>query len=858
MSHRPRDRRRPGAPPAALPAALALAVSAALALALAGGAAAQEPAPPPPAPPAPEELTVDPAVPEPAEERPPALQVPLTLETQVPERVDVGGEGPAGFEGQTIAAVEVHGLQNLSEETLLYYLDVQPGQTLRQGSLDSRIQSLWQRELIDDLTVRYQPHEGGVKLIVEVVERPILRSVDYQGLKKVNRSDIQDKIVDERIALREGSPLARGELARLEAAIEEVYADKGYRFADVEYQLEPSGPAEVRAVFTVDEGTRVRISDIGFEGNTVFPDWRLELEMRKQADTGPISRLLRHDIYNPGKLEEDLEKIREMYRQRGYKNVTLGEPEVELAESGRRRRLEVTVPIEEGERFRFGEIRIEGNEVYSDTALLRVFRNRSGEWLKADLIEEGLESVRELYANTGYMFARVEPEILERDDNVADVVIHVDEGDQFRVGRIDFRGNTRTMDKVLRRELRVQEGYVINVAALRNSVYKINQLGYFQLNEEEPVEIDVDPEGKLVDLTFVGDEADRTELQFGGGWSEFDGFFGQFAVRTQNFLGRGESVSASFQTGRRQDFFDLGYFVPWFLDRPQTIGVQVFSQSYDFEFFNQEEEYAQTIEGGTLTYGRSFRLFNSISIAYTRARYEERGEIFDPLTGEVTIIEREAIDSSSIRPVYVFNSVDNRFEPTRGTRFALSSEYSGGPLGGEDNFVKPEVTLTLFRPIGKSFPVRNVFGLNAEAGYLRPFEEGIDSRLRFYFLGGERSIRGFAPRSLVPVNANGDVLRDEFLRVQGGDRFAQLNLEYHFLAGGPFRVVLFSDAANIWAPEQDLDFERLYWTAGAELRVLVPVFGAPLRFIYSFNLGDEPPRGSNDFEDFQFSIGTTF
>jgi outer membrane protein insertion porin family len=833
--------------------ALLLLAALALGVAFAGPVAAQEPQAPPP-----EDLVTDPGVPEPIEETPPALRVPLTTGQEVPERVDVGGTGPAAFEGQTITAVEVRGLANLAEETLLYYLDVAPGQTLRLGSLDSRMKSLWDRELVDDVTIRYQPEAGGVRLLVDVVERPILRSVDYQGLKKLSRGDVQDKIVDERIAVREGAPLAMGELARLESAIEQLYADKGYRFADASYVLEPAGPAEVRAVFTVDEGDRVRIRDIGFEGNTVFPDWRLELEMRKQSSTGPISRLLRHDIYNPGKLEEDLDRIRKLYRERGFKNVALGEPEVEISERGRRRRLELTLPIEEGERFRFGDIRIEGNDVYSDQALLRVFRNRSGEWLKADLIEEGLESVRELYSNTGYMFARIEPEILERDDNVADVVIHVDEGEQFRVGRIDFRGNTRTMDKVLRRELRVQEGYVMNVAALRNSVFKINQLGYFKLNEEEPVEIDVNPEAKLVDLTFVGEEADRTELQFGGGWSEFEGFFGQFAVRTHNFLGRGENVSASFQSGRRQDFFDLGYFVPWFLDRPQTIGLQVFSRSLEYDFFSAQEEYSQTTEGGTLTYGRSFKLFNSLSLSYTRARYEERGQFLNPLTGEFEVFERAAIDSSSIRPVYLFNSINNRLEPTRGTRFTLSSEYAGGPLGGEDNFLRPEMTFTMFRPLGKQYPLRSVFGLNAEVGYLRPFDEGIESRLRYYFLGGERSLRGFAPRSLVPLNDEGLPVRNEFLQLQGGDRFAQVNVEYHFLAGGPFRVVLFTDSANVWAPDQDLDFERLYWTAGVELRVLVPVFGAPLRFIYAFNLGDEPPLGSRDFEDFQFSIGTTF
>jgi outer membrane protein insertion porin family len=828
-----------------------------LAALAAGAAIAQEPVEGQP----PEEEP--PAAAEPATEPP---QDPLGLaaptgspSAQVREIPVVGGDGPASYEGRPITAIETRGLASLSEETLLYYLDLAPGQVLRLESLNSRLKSLWDRELIDDIEIRYLPEGDGVKLIIEVVERPVLRSVDYQGLKKVSRTDIQDRIVEERITVREGAPLSRGELSRLEAAIEALYADKGYRFASVDYRLEPVGPAEVKAVFTVDEGDRVRISEIDFEGNTVFADWRLELAMRKQAESGPVSRLLKRDIYNPGKLEEDLEKIRKLYRERGYKNVLLGEPELDVVDRGRKRRLELTIPVEEGERFRFGQITIEGNEVYSDQALLRTFRNKQGQWLKADLIEEGLEAVRELYANTGYMFARVEPELVERDDNVADVVIHVNEGEQFRVGRLDFRGNTRTMDKVLRRELRVQEGYVMNVAALRNSVYKVNQLGYFKLNEDEPVEIDVNAEEKLVDLTFVGEESDRTELQFGGGWSEFEGFFGTFSVRTHNFLGRGESVQASFQSGRRQDYFNLGYFVPWFLDRPQTIGLQVFSQALDYDFFSNDEEYFQDTEGGTLSYGRNFRLFSSFSLAYTITRQEEEGVFRDPTTGEDIRVSRSVIDSASLRPMFAYNSIDNRFEPTRGTRFSFATEYSGGFLGGENNFIKPELNFTMYRHLGRDYPVRSVAGLNVEAGYIEPFDDGILSVFRFFRLGGERSVRGFSTWSIVPVKEDGTPFRDPRQGfIVGGDRFMQANAEYHFLAGGPFRLVAFTDAASVWAEDQDLDLDRLYVTAGLELRVLVPVFGAPLRFIYAFNLGDEPPLAAGDFEDFKFSIGTTF
>ncbi|HEX2253461.1 MAG TPA: outer membrane protein assembly factor BamA [Thermoanaerobaculia bacterium] len=784
-----------------------------------------------------------------------APALPFATLPQAGEEAPPSGEA-AELAGDPVTSIAVTGLTNLAEETLLYYLDLEPGRLFQPDSLDTRIKNLWERNLIDDITVRYFPDGDGVRLEIEVVERPLLRSIDYQGLEKVSRSDVRDRIVERRLGVTEGTPVSRGELARLQAVIEELYRDKGYRFAQVTYELETVGPNEVRAVYRVDEGDRVRIGDIDFEGNTVFSDPRLRFTMRSVKETGPISRLLRKDIYNPAKLEQDLEKIRDLYRNRGYKNVLLGDPELDVRERGTRRRMLLTIPIEEGERYRFGEITIEGNEVYSDQALLAVFRTDPGTWLKSKLIDEGLEAIRELYANTGYMFARVEPELRESGDNVADILIRIDEGDQYRVGRIDFDGNTRTMDKVLRRELRVQEGYVMNVGALRSSVYKVNQLGYFNLDPEEPVTIDVDSEDQTVDLTFQGEEADRTELQFGGGWSEFYGFFGQFSVRTQNFLGRGETLQASFQTGRRQDYFNLGYFVPWFLDRPQTIGLQVFSQNLDYDLLSEDENYRQTQEGGTLTYGRSFRLFQSFGISYTRARQEEEGTFIDSETGEPRTLTNRRINSSSVRPVWTYNSVDNRFEPTRGMRMSVSGEYAGGFLGGENNYWKPELSFAMYRPLGAEVPVRSVLGLNFEGGYIEPFGEGIASAFRFYRLGGERSVRGFTPLSILPRDEEGNIIRDaQGIFPLGGDKYVQLNLEYHFLAGGPFRIVAFTDAGQAWAPTQDLDLGGLRWSAGVELRVLVPVFGAPLRFIYAYNLDPEP---FDDFEDFQFTIGSTF
>src|SRR5205807_10413958 len=187
--------------------------------------------------------------------------------------------------------------------------------------------------------------------------------------------------------------------------------------------------------------------------------------------------------------------------------------------------------------------------------------------------------------------ARVEPELVERAGHVADLVVHINEGEQFKVGRIEFSGNDRTRDKVLRREVRLFEGGLVNIAAVKNSVIKINQLGYFKLDEEGPVDFDTNSEKKEVNLVFKGREANRTELQFGGGWSELDGFFGQFGVSTKNFLGRGEQVGVQVQTGKLRDYYDLSYSVPWFMDKPQSVGVRAYKENYDYTLDSANDRY---------------------------------------------------------------------------------------------------------------------------------------------------------------------------------------------------------------------------------------------------------------------------
>jgi outer membrane protein insertion porin family len=777
--------------------------------------------------------------------------------------------------GRTIEAIEFRGDKALSEETLRYYLGIEPGQPLDEEALNRNIKKLWDRNLVDDLQVESIPTPAGVRLVVTVAARPVLRSIDYQGLKRISKTDLQDKLTTQRVRVHEGEPLSLGELQRVKALIEEMYGEKGYRFATAQYTVTDVGPNEKKVVFTVDEGDRVRISEIEFEGNTVFSDSRLRLTMKNTKESAFISRLSKKDLYDPAKLQEDLDKVRDLYRGAGYKNVVLGDPKIDVralnaaAKDPRdqQRRMIVTIPIEEGDRWKFGQVSIEGNKIFPDKSLLRVFEHKTSGWLRSKVVDDGVKAIDDAYHNTGYIFARVEPELVEREGRVADLIIHINEGDQFKVGRIEFQGNDRTKDKVLRRELRVYEGGLVNVTAIRNSVTKVNQLGYFKLTDENPVDIDTDTEKKKVNLLFKGAESDRTELQFGGGWSQLDGVFGQFAVSTKNFLGRGEQVGVSIQAGKINDYYDLSYSIPWFLDKPQSIGIRAYKQSFDYNLESSLERYIRDSKGVVLTYGRNFRLFQSASISYNLSRYNDETRVTvpplvpgqtpppagQPQPGDV-ITTPYRINNSSLRPAYVFDSRDNPFEPNKGQRFTLAAEYAGGFLGGNNYFIRPEIGYSIFQPV-TNYPTRTLFAFNTEAGWIRPYSGYDIPVLERFFLGGENSLRGHRYRSIFLRDSNGNPLRDSTGVILGGDKYVQFNLEYHFLLGGPFRVLLFTDAGNVFGNSQSINLSNLRYTAGVELRVLLPVFGAPLRFIYAKNLD---PLPQDSFESFQFSIGTSF
>lgn len=780
------------------------------------------------------------------------------------------GLAQTNLEGMPIREIEFVGLHALPESTLLFYLDIAEGEPFSTQGINDSFHALWGHGLVDDIAMQAEPAGDGVKVTFTVRERPLIAELEYDGLKRVTNSDILDLIARKRIRLQEGDTLDLGELYRLGAAIEDLYAEKGFRLAEVRYNVENISPSERRVVFTIDEGDKVRIGGVTFDGNTVLSDRGLRRAMEKTKKSNLITRLRKRDIYREATLAEDLKGVGDAYRERGYKDVVVGEPEIAIRGQGgddSKRRLFLTVPVQEGARWSLGEVKVEGNDTFETEFLLGLVPEPRGGWLRSKIIDEGKTSMEEVYSNTGFLFSTISPEIREADEQeyVADVVYHIDEGDQYRIRSLEFEGNVSTRDKVLRREMAVQEGYVMNAGALRNSLLRMRQLEFFKIDEENPVEIDTDTEEKVVDLVVHGSEGDRTELQFGAGYSEFEGFFGQFLFTTRNFLGRGETLTANLQNGRFGDRYEFSYGIPWFLDRPQNLGINLFVRELDFDIIPGQRELQET-EGGSVSYSRNLTLFSSVGMTYSlfSSLVDRRFTGFDGQPIE-QMFDRKL---SALRLNYVWNRIDSRLNPTRGPRFQAILDYAGGGLGGDSDYFRPILRGTIYQPLTEK-ALTTVLALNVEAAQINSFD---DSELFFedrFRTGGETSIRGFRTRSLYPRDDNDMPFFDpNFGRfILGGDKRVFANLEYHLVPNESFRVLAFVDGGNVLFDDQDWDFGHLRYSAGLEFRVTVPLFGAPLRFIWANNLDPiEPVRDENGilvvpgdiFDDFQFAISTTF
>jgi outer membrane protein insertion porin family len=795
---------------------------------------------------------------------------------------------------------------------------------------------LWATNFLDDLAievrdVKYANGVLGKVLVYNMEERERVKIVDYVGTEKVDTSKIEEALKAKSISIRLDSFIDPGLIRRVSGVVHDVYAEKGYEFVEVKPEIKPveGGPKLVNVTFHITEGPKVKIRTVDFIGNSAIKDSKLEKQMKENKGHGSLSFILGNGTYKSDKFEEDADKVVAYYRDNGYIEARVGQPELKILEDSKdakTRFVELRIPVTEGQRYHVGKVEFDGNKIVNAANLRPLFKIQEGDVYSEKLIRKGFEKAKELYGTGGYMDFTGYPDLNPRDDPgangnangnssvtgpaappaaakgppIVDVTLRLQEGKQYFINRITFTGNTTTRDNVIRREIRLVESGVFNTEALKYSIKRLNQLGYFKPLEGEAIGVEkTGGADNKVDIKLKFEEQNRNQLTFGAGVSQYDGFFGQLAFQTSNFLGRGETFTVSAQQGSRATNYQLAFSEPFLFDKPMTAGVDLFIR--DLQYIGL---YTQHSSGGNVVYGFQVQDFARMFINYSYENVEIKD--LNPLFNDARVLQSNPLlaDSlltaqhgkrtiSKIGPSYVYNTVDNPIFPTAGRRFTLSFDLAG--LGGNTSFINPRTEAVWYHPMNK----RTSFGFRAAWEYLRPYG---DTRVlpifQKIFLGGEYSIRGFDIRSVSP--------RDELTGVPvGGNKSLLFNAEYLIHIAGPVRLVLFFDTGqvrNVGEPFSWMEpiYRRttpgtLYPTfldtvgiitnpltgnplpvqtqvvgetaafkasTGAEIRFFMPVLNVPFRLIFAMN----PSRGNvldNNLQPekqwkFRFAVGSTF
>ncbi len=684
----------------------------------------------------------------------------------------------------------------------------------------------------------------------------MIKAINYKTGKKVKEDDIVNKLKEKDEYILPYSYYSSAKVQKVKDTIVDLLLEKGLHAAKVDVETERKGKNEVEVFFKIDEGPKLRVGEVLFVGLPKVPQSELQMALKTNRPHSLFSWVGGKDVYKENRLQEEVENIRTKMQELGYMEATVGEPRTEEITKTtvflkKQKMIKIVFPVNAGYRYSVGEVAVDGNKAISTDYLRSLIKFKKNDIYSTKVREKSVEDIGEAYRNVGYLYTQVQPvESLDPKNKRVNVTYTIYEGEVAYLHRLDFRGNTYTKDKVIRREMLLREGDRFSLALFKDSMLRVKQLGLVDL-EKEP-DIRPNPEDPTqIDAIVNVKELQRNNIQFTAGYSGYEGFFVMMSYSTVNFLGAGENVEVTAQYGKRIKNYVLGFSEPYVFDLPVTVGFNLYDRYLIYPYL-----YERKGRGADLILGARIRGYLRGNLTYSYEKVDIKpstGEGYDPYyslgyssynTGYYPGYGYGKYAVSAIIPTIFRSTVDSPLTPTRGTMILASLKYAGGPLGGEVDFIKPKLEFTFWHPtLGKQ-----VFGFHMLFQYIKrtggsdvPFWE------RFY-LGGERDIRGYDIYSIGPRTEEG--------RLVGGMKALIFNAEYQFQIGGPLNVILFYDIGNTYLEEQRINFRDMYRSTGIEARIFVPALRVPFRLILAYNNRLIYPGDTN--LNFRFAIGTTF
>ncbi len=701
-----------------------------------------------------------------------------------------------------VERIEFEGNRRIRSETLRARIFTRDGDPYKPEALDRDFRALWNTGYFEDIRLEVQDspdHPNGKIVVFYVSERPIIRRIEYKGLKSVTESDVLDAFKDAKVGLSVESQFDPTKIKKAQVVIQELLAAHGHQFATVKPTYEKIAATNaVKLVFNVVEGPKVKIRTILITGNQAFSSAKLVRQMKRSRPYGvPLYFTfipVMSKTYDHDKLEEDAEVgLRNFYQDNGYFKVIVNDPEAKTVDVNRGgipgpwpkvgrehgKATDISIMIEEGDKYRMGKLVIRSSDpdkglTLKKSALEQAFPLHTGDIFSVGKVRKAVEDYTKLYGQFGFINFTAIPETdVNQSAKTIDLTLDFDEGKQFYVHRIEFSGNTTTRDKVIRRELLLNEGDLYNNRAWEVSVLRLNQLNYFDPIKPENAEIKQNVKNGTVDILLKVKEKGKQSISLTGGVSGISGSFLGLTYQTNNFLGLGETLTFTAQVGTIQRNLMFGFTEPYLLDRPIQTGFTIFDSRFNFDQSretslllgqkvelspNIAQNYNQDSKGLTLFASYPIKKFSftrlGLSYGFTDTNIQSFSTAstvlfealqFQQLAGPSAL---SGIHSSRVAPSLSYNTVDNPYNPTHGKSFSVSTSFEGGPLGGNVKALSTTFSMTYFRPINHKRNVLAFRGLGAfTTGYggleVPPYD-------RFY-LGGEDTLRGFDVRTVSPV-----------------------------------------------------------------------------------------------------------
>jgi len=752
------------------------------------------------------------------------------------------------LEGGTIVkAIEIQGNQRIETSTILARIKLKVGSPLSADAVREDINSLYQLGFFLDVRVDSEPTDGGVKVIYHVTERPYISEINFVG----NAEIMSDKL-KEKLTIKPKTFLDDVQVKQNAEVIRQYYDEEGY-YSTVVIPVLKEQEDHVDLIYYIKEGAKATINKINFNGDKAYPPSTLMNNIESKQYNLLTSWLTSSGYYKKELLNEDVDKLKDFYLNNAYLQIQVGNPEVKFKED--RSQTLVTYPILhgeidypyefhtvgvtlafpliEGDQFRVRKIIITGNTVFTTEQVRAALKLKEGDLFRRNVLREGVGAIHDDYGEKGYLYANVIPQYTSNTaDKTVDLTLDISEDHRMRVREIIITGNDKTRDKVIRREMRLDEQDWVDTKLLRRSFQRINNLNFFESVEIVPNRVSLDQ----VDLETRVKEKSTGTFSVGGGYSSVDRLVAMVDITQGNLFGRGQLLRARAEVGSLRNTYSLTFREPYLFDSPISGTVDLFNQARDFTSYNERRI------GGDVVFGKSFTEYISGSLNYTH----ETLTIYDVQTDAPSQIQSQTGRSvtSSVGATIAHDTRDFYFDPKEGSRVSLSSEFAGLFLGGTNNFVKSYMDAIKFYPVIWD----TVFSLHGRFGYATGINGTPLPIGENYYVGGINTVRGFKFGGAGPIDpVTGDVL--------GGSKELIFNAELllPLVPAAKIKLVLFYDAGSAFSPSEWIYLSDLRLGAGFGLRWLSPI--GPLRLEWGHNIHQRPGEKSSSMD---FTIGTVF